>query len=119
MGLGGGDAVKGFVEEGDDALLRRNVVGKADAKVISQFRAGQLGLTAATFATFLNLLLNRNERVAKEFWIKESIFRSNYCDMGVYGRRFNRCIPKLGDSPQCASPSRVHQNVSSPQKLVS
>ncbi len=39
IGLGSGDALEGFVEDGDDSALRTNIDWESDSIVTGQFRS--------------------------------------------------------------------------------
>ena len=77
VGLGGGDALEGLVEDGDDAALLDLVRRETDPITLGQLGSRQLGLATATLTPCLNLLFDRHKCVAKERWVEQPWRRSH------------------------------------------
>jgi hypothetical protein len=62
MGLGGGDALEGIVEDGDDAALFVLARREADPIALSQLTSRQFGLATTALASCLKLAFDGPQR---------------------------------------------------------
>jgi hypothetical protein len=99
VGLGGGDAVEGCVEDGDDAVLFFSGGRVADQKFFCQYRSRQFRLPAASFACFFDCFFDEDQHIAKEILEKHSLLRPSNGHMRVNRCGFMRLFSNLCDAP--------------------